>query len=304
MLIHFFYIFFIFAQFNFVNNISNNLSKLKDEENKIEPGISKTYFIESKEETNFIFGISGNDNLQINIHGINCNFQLDFMGELINKINLDTYSIQIKSDNKKITIKPLLDVIDGQYKENYQEKFCPISINSFLINDQQPKLKIKNKENNIFYFDNSKFDLLNISYKIKELSIDSFATLSFQFNQKSHFFINITYINDNGKINNNTKNKTIENSTNIFLNSEFLLFDKESKDNDETIVGGTLNIQIINIDKNNINMHFRIIEKNTISLLEKDALTFGFLTSKTTYQYYYTQIFKGEEGELMLPNKI
>ena len=304
MLIHFFYIFFIFAQFNFINNISNNLSKLKDEENKIEPGISKTYFIESKEETNFIFGISGNDNLQINIHGINCNFQLDFMGELINKINLDTYSIQIKSDNKKITIKPLLDVIDGQYKENYQEKFCPISINSFLINDQQPKLKIESKENNIFYFDNSKFDLLNISYKIKEVSIDSFATLSFQFNQKAHFFINITYINDNGKINDGTKNKTIENSTNIFLNSEFLLFDKESKDNNEIIVGGTLNIQIINIDKNNINMHFRIIEKNTISLLEKDALTFGFLTSKTTYQYYYTQIFKGEEGELMLHNKL
>ena len=276
----------------------------KNGEIEIEPEVSKTYFIESKEETNFIFNISEKDNLQINIHGINCNFQLDFMGELINKINLDTYSIRIKSDNKKITIKPLLDVIDGQYKENYQEKFCPISINSFLINDQQPKLKIESKENNIFYFDNSKFDLLNISYKIKEVSIDSFATLSFQFNQKAHFFINITYINDNGKINNNTKNKTIENSTNIFLNSEFLLFDKESKDNDETIVGGTLNIQIINIDKNNINMHFRIIEKNTISLLEKDALTFGFLTSKTTYQYYYTQIFKGEEGELMLHNKL
>ena len=296
----FFNILFIFAKFNFINNI-----QLKDEEIKVETvetEVSRTYLIKNKEETNFIFDISENDNLQINIHGINCNFELDYIGELINKINLDTYSIRINSDNKNITIKTLLDVIDGQYKENYQEKFCPISINSFLINDKNPQIRIENKEDNIFYLDNSKYDLLNISYKIKEVSIDSFATLSFQFNQKSHFFINITYINDKNKINNKTKN--IENSTNIFLNSEFLLYDKDAKDNNGIIEGGTVIIEINHLDNKNINMHFRIIEKNTISLLEKDALTFGFLTSKTTYQYYYTQVFKGEEGELMLHNKL
>ena len=50
-------------------------------------------------------------------------------------------------------------------------------------------------------------------------------------------------------------------------------------------------------------MNFKLIEKDTISLLEKDALNFGFITSETRYQYYYTEISKGEEGELMLHNK-
>jgi hypothetical protein len=50
-------------------------------------------------------------------------------------------------------------------------------------------------------------------------------------------------------------------------------------------------------------MHLKIIEKNTICLLEKNSLNYGFLTTKTIYQYYYAEIFKGEEGELMLHNK-
>ena len=50
-------------------------------------------------------------------------------------------------------------------------------------------------------------------------------------------------------------------------------------------------------------MFFKIIEENNICLLTKNALNFGFITSKSTYQYYYTEILEGEEGELMLHNK-
>ena len=50
-------------------------------------------------------------------------------------------------------------------------------------------------------------------------------------------------------------------------------------------------------------MHLKIIEKNTVCLLEKDALNLGFLTTKSIYQYYYAEVFKGEEGELILHNK-
>ena len=50
-------------------------------------------------------------------------------------------------------------------------------------------------------------------------------------------------------------------------------------------------------------MFFKIIEENNICLLEKDKLNFGFITSKSKYQYYHAEILNGEEGELMLHNK-
>ena len=50
-------------------------------------------------------------------------------------------------------------------------------------------------------------------------------------------------------------------------------------------------------------MFFNIIEENNICLLVKNDLNFGFITSKSKYQYYYTQVLEGEEGELMLHNK-
>ena len=50
-------------------------------------------------------------------------------------------------------------------------------------------------------------------------------------------------------------------------------------------------------------MFFKIIEENNICLLDKNGLNFGFITSKSTYQYYYAEILQGEEGELMLHNK-
>ena len=146
------------------NNQQNyDLNLIFNEDKNIDPGISKTYFIEYNKETNFIFNISGEDILQINIHGINCNFELDFEGDLINQYNLDTYSFTIDSGNKTIKIKPLLDKIDGKYKENYESKSCPLSINSFSIkNNQQPKVKIENKEDSWFYFKSG-----NINYLYK-----------------------------------------------------------------------------------------------------------------------------------------
>ena len=271
----------------------DNFDEPKGKEIVIEPGLSETYFINSEEVTNFAFNINGQDTVQVNIHSINCNFDLYFSGKLINLINLDTYSFIINSENKIISVIPLLDVIDGQYKENYKEKSCPLSINSYLINNRKPQIKIENKEEKIFYFDPSKYDLLNITYNIKEISFDSFSTLCFQFDEIAHFFINITYKS-------NKKEKDIYNATNLYLNSEFFFFDNDTHDINETIEGGTLNIIIENKDKRYINMHFKIIEKDTISILHKYALNFGFLTTKTTYQYFYTEVFQGEEGELFL----
>ena len=278
---------------------------MNDNNESIEPGISKTIFIKYQKETNVIFNTSKEeeeDNLQINIHGINCYFELDFNGSLINQINLDTYTLIINSNNNQITIKPLIDVIEGQYKENYEQKSCPLSINSFFIkNDEDPRLKIENKEENWIHLNFNNYNLLTLIYEIKEVSKDSFLSFPFRINKKSPFSINISYKNDNNLI--KTINKNIYDSSYIYLDSSFLYFDNEDYEANNTVTGGILSIKIIPEVKKDINIIFKIIEKNTISLFEKDALTFGFLTSKTTFQYYYTEVFKGEEGELMLHNK-
>ena len=281
---------------------NNNFESLVEENTTIEinPGLAQTHFIQYQKDTKFVFNISGEeDKLQINIHAINCNFKIDFQGELINKNNLDTYSLIINSTKNNITISPLIDVIDGEYKENYEKKGCPLSINSYFINDNKPTLKIENKEKNIFHLKPSYYKELNILYNIKEIANDSFVDLVILYNEKSNFLIDVTYIKDETQ--NNTLSKYIYNSTNIYLNSNFLLYNKTNET--ETNIDGLLSITIKNIDEKEINMQFKVIEKESISILEKNALNFGFLTSKTTYQYYYTEIFNGEEGELILHNK-
>ena len=132
---------------------------------------------------------------------------------MINEINLDTYSFELEPENKNITITPLLDVIDGEYKENYEKKSCPLLINSFFIKDRQPILKVKNKEDNCIYLTNTTYNSLKILYDINEVSKDSFATLSFRINKKSHFSINVTYQNKNAQ--NRSLSKEIYLTTNI-----------------------------------------------------------------------------------------
>ena len=166
-----------------LNNISDNLTDI---------GLSKNYSIPYRSRKNFSFNIKDNNAYQINIHSINCNFKIDFSGEIINKINLDTYSLKMNSTNKNVIIEPIIDIINGEEKEDYDIKQCYLTINS--INESQPEVKIENGQSSIFYFKSKDYDSLNILYEIKEneVSNNSFAALFFQFNEKCKFSIDIT----------------------------------------------------------------------------------------------------------------
>ena len=259
----------------------------------IEPGHSHTYFLQYDNYTNFVFHNPENNSIEININAFNCYFDVQFKGDILKQLNLDTYSLKIYSQYSFIKIKPLLDVTYGQYKENYRNKTCPISMNSYFLNPE-PEIKIENKEVNYFYFETEEYDLLKISYDIKEVSEESYAGLSFLFNNKCNFLIKIFYTNEQSQ---SYKTKTIYNSSTIFLDSSFLLYDP----NDQK--GGNLSIHIENLDSIPLLLRFKIMEKESVSLLKKDSLNFGFITSKTMYQYFYTEVFKGEEGELVLHKK-
>ena len=246
--------------------------------------ISKILPIEYKKQTNFIFKIEdeNTDTYRVNIHSIDCNIEIDFKGKTISQKNIDTYSLRVNAINKNILVKPLIDKVDGIEKENYDQKICHIIINS--INENQPEINIENNENTIFYFEKDDIDELNISYEKKGISNDSFVALLFQFNEKCNFSINI----------NNIKSEYIYNSTFIYLKSDIL----------KTITDDKLNIKIEKIDKNkSVYMFFKIIKKESISMIKKGALNYGFITTKLDYQYFYLEVYNDEEGELLLHNK-
>ena len=56
-------------------------------------------------------------------------------------------------------------------------------------------------------------------------------------------------------------------------------------------------------DVNNSVLIFRLFESNSISILQKNNLNIGFTISNEVKQYYYLEIFKDEEGEIMLHDK-
>ena len=66
---------------------------------------------------------------------------------------------------------------------------------------------------------------------------------------------------------------------------------------------GSLSISIKNLDEKNLLMRFKIIELDNVSFLNKNALNYGFLTTNKIRQHFITQVFQGEEGELILHNK-
>ena len=265
----------------------------------ISSDISQKFDLGYLTETNFYFKeeILENYELQINIHSINCKIEVSSDEEiLINKINLELYYLIVTSKASNFSILPLADKENGEYKENYGVKKCPVIINSYYVsNNTTQNLQIDNKEENFIFFDTSIYNnTFHISYDVNKVSKNSFISLFFRYESEASFDIDITYTNRN---NSNSTSKIIEKTSFIYLNSEFLLYNN-TDDN------GTLSINITNIKTlKNLNLFLKIIEENNTCLLEKDKLNFGFITSNSKYQYYYTEILKGEEGELILHNK-
>ena len=279
------------STYNKINNEADNV---------IEPNSAKTHFLDYKNETTHLTIQKTKENdfdLQINIYSIDCNIEVIYPSESIKKkAYFNIYSLIINSTTKDIYIRPLKDIEEGEFKENYENKSCILSINSYYIsNNTQQTLKIKNKESNFVYFSSEFYTgQFNFFYEINNLSNNSFVSLNFII--QSSLDIDITCINNNNQ-KENTISKYINDDSNfIYLDSDFLLSNSNIGDDI------SLYINIKNI-KQESTLFFKVMEENNICLLSKNKLNFGFLTSKTTNQYYYTEVLQGEEGELMIHNK-
>ena len=275
--------------------IKLNNSQTNKNDDEIVPGNSQIFFLDYRDDNQrtFELDINNSSELQINIRSINCYIQIDTISnaEIISSsTNLNFYSLIANSSTNQLIIKPLKDMAEGKPKENYDVKTCPVSINSYYISDSKPKLTIANNEESVIYLYKNIFQ---ITYDIKKNSKNNFVALHFKF-EENPFLINITY----SKNPSNPIIKDITESTFIYLDSKFL--SNESTNNDDN---GNLFIDIQNESKKNNLIYLKIIEDETVSLLEENALNFGFITSHTAYQYFYTEVLEGKEGELFLHNK-
>ena len=276
----------------------NNSYQTNEGYDEIKPGNSQIFFLDYREDYHraFELNIDEHSKLQINIHSINCYIKIEPIpeAEIIKSTDLNFYSLIANSSTKYLIINPLKDMAEGKPKENYDAKTCPVSINSYYISDGIPKLIINNNEESVFYLAASLYkDIFHVSYDIKKKSKNNFVALHFKF-EENQYLINIAY----SKNPSNPIIKNITESTFIYLDSNFL--SNESTNNDDN---GNLFIDIQNESKKNNLIYLKIIEDDTVSLLEENALNFGFITSYTTYQYFYTEVLEGKEGELFLHNK-
>ena len=213
-------LFFIKEYYSF-EAIGNN-----EEESKISSGISQKFDLSYLTETNLYFKeeILENSELQINIHSINCKIEVSSDEEiLINKINLELYYLIVTSNASSFSILPLADKENGEYKENYGAKKCPVIINSYYVsNNTKQNLQIDNKEENFLFFDSSIYNnTFHISYEVNKVSKNSFISLFFRYESEASFDIDITYTNSKKP---NPKSTRIEKTSFIYLNSEFLLY--------------------------------------------------------------------------------
>ena len=155
-----FIILFLFQSFHFIiNNILLNEQVIEYYEPIIiKKDLSQTHYIDYKRDTKLSFEIGENDTHQINIHSINCNLRTDYPGEIINQINLDTYTLKMNKTCNNVTIKPIIDITDGEDKENYDKKKCLLYINNINLNE--PKIEIENKTDSLFFFQHSNLNYL------------------------------------------------------------------------------------------------------------------------------------------------
>ena len=244
---------------------------------------------------NFISNESIKKDLMVNIYSINCKIKIDFLNFgldniVINQMNNDTFSFLVNANQintSKARVKSLINSIDERIEENLKYKTCPIIVTSYHIDKENiPNLTLNDSSN--IYFDNN-FKEIHFSYKINNSNLDTPIALFLSFNKKSQFNVSITESgNDNNEINKN------------ILNSTFIFFGNEFKE------GNQLNIKIRHINYTNpVFMNIKVIKNknNSISVLEQNNLNFGFITSNIEYQYYYMEVFKDQEGEIMLHNK-
>ena len=225
--------------------------------------------------------------LLIHILSIDCKINLEVNKKIkfenISYYNNNVYYIT-KDYNEivNLAINPLISSL----KEQNQKRNYPLIINTVKYNyfyTPFPTLNIKENEPILLYFNS---DLKSIQLVYANSNIEQPIIVSFFIKEKIKFKIEIS----------NQKNKIINKIINY---KENIIFKPKAYYTNYDI--------LISLDEENIinsTMIVKIIQNNSSPIyLQKNQLNLGFIPIEFDYYYYYMEIFKGEEGEIMLFNK-
>ena len=203
--------------------------------------------------------------------------------ETISNYEYNAYYAIIRKENRtdkssfKVRIKNVLD-------ENKNRTYHLI-INS-LENKNNAELYIKEKEPFMLNFNNT-LNEIQLIYEINK-SEQYPIVISFFIKERVKFEINV----DNGE--NETFSKIISYEDKVLIKKNF--FPKNS-------LYIYISIKMLEKDKNAVMIAKINGNHLTPNYLQKNFLNLGFIPNFATYQYYYMEVFKGEEGEIIINNK-
>ena len=147
-----------------------------------------------------------------------------------------------------------------------------------------PKLNITENEPVFLYF-NDILKKINLVYNFNKSNAEYPIIASFYIQEKIKFKIKIS--DNKNKI---IIEKIINYKENIEIKPETGKFYNIFITPEENIINTAVIVEIIH-------------SNSKIFYLQKNQLNLGFLPIEIDYYYYYTEIFKGDEGEIMLFNK-
>jgi len=197
----------------------------------------------------------------------------------INNYNYDAFSL---FTNNNYTCLNIYNLINSSKK---RIQIYPLTINR--INFINPDIPVLNAKENVpvFLYFNDILKKIKLVYVYTKSNVEHPMIVSFFIKEKIKFKIEIS---DDEM---NITNRIINYKENIIIKPKS---------------GKTYNILITPNEEGIINstMIINIIQSNSTSIhLQKNQLNSGFIPKNIDYYYYYMDISKGEEGEIVLFNK-
>ena len=270
----------------------NVYKTLKKGEVQTELIYNEEIYIFNFSESDYNDNNDNNDNVIVHFYPLDCHIKIvghNNEGNIdikpISNYEYDSFYAIIEKNLLKSSIFKIKTLINS-IEDYSRNRTFHLIINSFE-NNTNSNLNINDNEPILLNF-NDNLESINLVYNLRT-KIDYPILVSFFIKERVKFLITISSSS-------NEKNKIKK----IIAYTDKILIDKASiKDSSEIIIS----IKKIEEGKKPI-MIAKITEDYSKPIyFQKNFLNLAFIPTNQSYQYYYMDIFKGEEGEVLLNNK-
>ena len=282
----------LFLNENFYNNnqINSNVEP-EIQERMINLEQVQTELIYS--ENIYIFTLNETDNLNekdylINFYPLDCHIRIEVENSTskINIIEISNYKYNsyflIIPKNETNFVKIKIKSLITSYSDYFKKRTFHLLINSFA-KEENPILNIM-ENNPVFLYFNNNFDNITLLYEFNKTKTNKIV-VSFFIKERVKFDVEVQETGIN---------KTISYIDNILILPDNLKY-----------ISSKINITIKNLEKGkDAVMIAKIVENHLVpKYLQKDILNLEFFPSRIECQHFYMEVFKGEEGEIVLNSK-